>query len=194
MGAPLYWRVTEVPVITLIFGEFNVFAISQRFGWNSPCRLALVYSSKLLFYSTFVWFLNSCCSPKIRVSTAFLTASTQKPIHLLWGEYDIQVQGDGPISAPNSVSSPREVTKPGSYNMVDAIPTYGVLAELSGTNPTFWAIHWMPGIWLRVRTRVIQVQSCHLHPESKFLLSGQERLQNTITSTSNVVHQILPLQ
>lgn len=65
------------------------------------------------------------------------------------------MQGDGSISVPNSVSSPQEVTKPCSYNMVEAIPTCGVLAKLSGTNPTFQAIHWMPVLWLRVDN------SCH---------------------------------
>lgn len=59
------------------------------------------------------------------------------------------MQGEGSISVPNSVSSPREVTKPCSYNMVEAILTCGVLAKLSGTNLTFQAIHWMPVLWLR---------------------------------------------
>lgn len=55
MEASLYWRVTGVPITTLILGEFNIFAISQCISWNLPCRLAPVYSSlKLLFYSSLV--------------------------------------------------------------------------------------------------------------------------------------------
>lgn len=128
----------------------------------------LVYSFKLLAYTSFVWFLNSFCLPKIWVFTVFMTVSTQKPLHLLWGEYDIQVQGDGSISVPNSVSSSQEVTKPCSYNVVEAIPTCGVLAELSGTNQTFQAIHWMPVVWLRGE------DSCH--PSAKLPSQSGEQI------------------
>lgn len=112
--------------------------------------------------------LKSFCLPKPRVFTVFMTVSTQKPIHLLWGEYDIQVQGDGSISVPNSVSSPREVTKLCSYNMVEAISTCGVLAELSGTNLAFQAIHWMPVVWLRGE------DSCH--PTAKLPPQSEEQI------------------
>lgn len=102
MEASLYWRVTGVPITTLILGEFNIFAISQCISWNLPRRLALVYSSlKLLFYSSLVWFLNSFCLPKIRVFIAFMTISIQKLIYLLWREYDIQVQRVWYITVPN---------------------------------------------------------------------------------------------